>query len=110
MVSAPAEAAIVAACAHAEYVREVRESWLCEANALVRECTALGLRVLPSTTPYFLLQTGDADGVRARLLARHHIAVRSARSFGLPEHVRIAACRPEERARVLAALRAELCR
>lgn len=109
MVSGPAEAAIVAACEHGEYVREVRETWLAQTAALARECTALGLRALPSATPFFLLHTGDADGVRSRLLVHHRIAVRSGHSFGLPEHIRIAGCRAQERARVLGALRAELC-
>ena len=111
MVSGLAEAAIVATCEQSQYVREVREKWLAATAQLARECMSLGLRALPSTTPFFLLQvgTGDADGLRSRLLARHRIAVRSGRSFGLPDYVRIAGCRAEERARVLEALRAELC-
>jgi histidinol-phosphate/aromatic aminotransferase/cobyric acid decarboxylase-like protein len=108
MVSAPAEAAIVAACEQPEHVRQARELWLSATAALAEGCAALGLSVVPSLTPFFLVRVGDADDLRQRLLSRHAIVVRSARSFGLPHHVRMAGCALPERARVLAALRAEL--
>jgi histidinol-phosphate/aromatic aminotransferase/cobyric acid decarboxylase-like protein len=108
MVSAPAEAAIVAACEQPEHVRQAREFWLSAKAALAEGCAALGLPVVPSLTPFFLVRVGDGDDLRQRLLSRHAIVVRSARSFGLPQHVRMAGCAPTDHARVLTALRAEL--
>jgi histidinol-phosphate/aromatic aminotransferase/cobyric acid decarboxylase-like protein len=108
MVSAPAQAAIVAACAEPTHVQQARESWLEAKSSLAAECAALGLPVVPSLTPYFLLRVGDADGLRQRLLTRHGILVRSGRSFGLPQHIRIAGCAAEARTRLLRALRMEL--
>ncbi|MET0385352.1 MAG: histidinol-phosphate transaminase [Polyangiales bacterium] len=111
MVSNLAEAAIIAACQHPEHVAAVRDRWLEERVLLAEGCRALGLHVLPSETPYFLARvplTDGADGLRARLLARHGIAVRSCSSFGLPDYIRLAGCGPVQRARVLAALAQEL--
>jgi histidinol-phosphate/aromatic aminotransferase/cobyric acid decarboxylase-like protein len=107
MVSAPAQAAIVAACEHADHVQAARAFWLNATAALADACTRLGMAVLPSLTPYFLLRVEDADGLRQRLLIRHRILLRSCASFGLPHHVRIAGCGPAERARFLLALREE---
>jgi histidinol-phosphate/aromatic aminotransferase/cobyric acid decarboxylase-like protein len=109
MVSALAEAAIIEACAQDAYVAQVRAYLLEARQALADGCRELGWHVLPSTTSYFLMRvaSGDADQLRAQLLSRHGIAVRSCSSFGLPDYVRVAACGPEQRARLLAALRAE---
>jgi histidinol-phosphate/aromatic aminotransferase/cobyric acid decarboxylase-like protein len=107
MVSNLAEAAIIEACAQQAYVAEVRSYLLDACARLAEACRALGYRVVPSTTSYFLLHVGDADAFRTRLLAQHAIAVRSCSSFGMPGFVRVAACGPEQRARLLAALRAE---
>jgi len=108
MVSNLAEAAVVAACQQSAYVAEVRDKLLAGRAALSADCRALQLPVVDSVAPYFMLRVKDADALRQRLLARHAIGVRSCSSFGLPEYVRIAACGPLERARVLAALRAEV--
>lgn len=107
MVSNLAEAAIIAACAERDYVAQVRGFLLESRRALADACTALGYQVVPSTTSYFMMHVSDADGFRTRLLSRHHIAVRSCSSFGLPEYVRIAACGEPQRAQLVAALRAE---
>lgn len=108
MVSSIAEAAIIESCKHQAYVAEVRAFLLHSREELAASCRALGLRVIPSTTSFFLLQVGNADQFRLRLLSRHGIAVRSCASFGLPDYVRVAACGAEGRTRLLAALRAEL--
>lgn len=110
MVSGLAEAAIIEACAQQAYVAQVRAFLLEGRGALQAACRELGLHVSPSTTSYFVMRVGDADSLRARLLARHAIAVRSCSSFGLPEHLRVAACGPEQRRQLIAALRAELGR
>jgi histidinol-phosphate aminotransferase len=109
LVSSQTERAIVAACAEHAYVDDVRTRWLSSKTTLVAGCERLGLSCVPSETPYFLLASGGvgAKTLRARLLSRHGILVRSGESFGLPDHVRIAACRPEQQERVLAALRQE---
>lgn len=107
MVSAPAQAAIVAACEQREHVRVARETWLSAKAALADACAKLGLTVVPSLTPFFLLRVGDADALRQRLLVRQRVLVRSCSSFGLPHHVRIAGCSEPERARLLSALREE---
>ena len=92
--SAPAQAAIVEAVRHPEHVVRARETLLAARRALVARLEALGLDVIPSETIFVLVRTGAADALRARLLERHGILVRSAASFGLPEHVRLCA-RPE---------------
>lgn len=107
MVSAPGEAAIIAACEQHGYVAHVRDFLLESRQLQADACSLLGWQVVPSTTSYFMMRVGDGDAFRARLLSRHAIAVRSCSSFGLPEYVRIAACGPEQRAQLLAALSAE---
>jgi histidinol-phosphate/aromatic aminotransferase/cobyric acid decarboxylase-like protein len=107
MVSAPAEAAIVAACAQPEHVRRAREFLLAGKVALADGMCQLGIPVVPSLTHFFLARVGDADALRERLLTRHAVLVRSGRSFGLPNHIRIAGCGAAERQRALAALREE---
>jgi histidinol-phosphate/aromatic aminotransferase/cobyric acid decarboxylase-like protein len=110
MVSAPAEAAIVACCAHAGYVDEVRERLLQQRRALTAACRARGLWVSDSVTHFVLIRVGDADGLRERLLRRHAIAVRSCSSFGLPEYIRVAACDGAGSSQLMAALDQELVR
>ena len=108
MVSGLAEAAIIEACAHDDYVAQVRTFLLEARGALAAECSDLGMPTVPSTTSYFLMRVGHADSFRARLLSRHSIAVRSCSSFGLPDYVRIAACGREHRMQLMAAVRAEI--
>jgi histidinol-phosphate/aromatic aminotransferase/cobyric acid decarboxylase-like protein len=107
MVSGLAEAAIIEACAQEAYVADVRRFLLDNRQALAEACRDLGWQVLPSTTSYFLMRVAHADAFRERMLSRHAIAVRSCSSFGLPNHVRVAACGPEQRLQLMAALRAE---
>jgi histidinol-phosphate/aromatic aminotransferase/cobyric acid decarboxylase-like protein len=64
----------------------------------------LGLEPLPSAVHFFLVQVGDGAAFR-RALIRQGILVRDCASFGLPSHVRIATRRPEENARLIAAIR-----
>jgi L-threonine-O-3-phosphate decarboxylase len=65
-------------------------------------CT-LGLPPLPSTAHFFLVRVGHGGSCRQALL-RRGILVRDCASFGLPEYIRVATRRPEENARLLAAL------
>jgi histidinol-phosphate aminotransferase len=65
--------------------------------------TKLGLTVLPTTTPFALVAVNNAAVFRSRLLAQG-LLVRDCTSFGLPEHVRIAAHRPAANERLLMAI------
>jgi histidinol-phosphate aminotransferase len=56
---------------------------------LIKEVTALGLTVIPSSTNFFLVKTDNAAKLRHDLLKRG-ILVRDCASFGLPEYIRIA--------------------
>lgn len=64
--------------------------------------SAAGHDPLPSVVNYLLVH---APGLHA-MLAAHGIAVRDCASFGLPNHVRIAAPRPDDLPVVLAAIQA----
>lgn len=64
----------------------------------------VGCPVLPTSTPFALVNVNDAASFRRRLL-RQGVQVRDCASFGLPRHVRIAARRPEENERLLAAIK-----
>ncbi|HET6332275.1 MAG TPA: histidinol-phosphate transaminase [Polyangiales bacterium] len=90
-VSAPAQAAVIAAMEHPEHVREAREFLLAARQQLSAAVAALGFPVVPSETHYFLLKVADADRAREQLLRRHQLLVRSCNSFGLPEYLRVAA-------------------
>ena len=68
---------------------------------------ALGLLPVPSTTHFFLVRVGNGAACRQALLGRG-ILVRDCASFGLPAYIRVATRRPEENARLLAAL-VEVC-
>ena len=64
---------------------------------------ACGYAPLPTTVNYFLAPVGDARAMRDRLVAER-MFVRDCASFGLPDHIRIAARPPEENARLLEAM------
>jgi histidinol-phosphate aminotransferase len=72
-------------------------------DALRQEIRALGVEAVPSCTHFFLLRVGEAMAYR-RALLQHGILVRDCTSFGLPDYIRVATRRPEENARLLAAL------
>jgi histidinol-phosphate aminotransferase len=93
-------------CVHGR--RDSRERLLADRARLAADLRALGLRPVPSTTGFVAVRTGDARGLRQRLLEHHRIAVRDCASFGLPDHIRLAAARLSEHERVVAALAREL--
>ena len=64
---------------------------------------ACGFAPLPTTVSYFLLPVGDAKSMRERLV-EERLFVRDCTSFGLPEHIRIAARPPDENARLVEAM------
>jgi histidinol-phosphate/aromatic aminotransferase/cobyric acid decarboxylase-like protein len=112
-VSAPAQAAAIAATTPEvrRFVRTSADQLLRDRAALATNLTAMGLFVHPSDSVYVLVDLGPRTtgaSLRRALLERHRILVRDASSFGLPNHVRIAARPASDSARLLAALRAEL--
>jgi len=77
---------------------------LAHAADLWRDLADAGFKLLPTTTSYALIQTGQAALTRQKLL-QHRLLVRDGTSFGLPEYVRIAAQRPEQNRRLIAAMK-----
>jgi histidinol-phosphate aminotransferase len=102
-VNSYAQAAGMAALGDEEHVAEGRllsrrmKAWLVDGLA------QLGFSCVPSRASYWLVRVGDGQRVRDELL-RRGILVRSARSFGLPAYIRVAARPLEECERLLAAL------
>jgi histidinol-phosphate/aromatic aminotransferase/cobyric acid decarboxylase-like protein len=105
-VSAPAQAAAVAACAPEALAHVARTTVRLRAAAahLGDACAALGAAVLPTDAHYFLLDVGDAARVVRDVRDRHALRLRDCGSFGLPRHVRVAARTPAENALLVAAL------
>ena len=56
---------------------------------LAAQFTALGYKVIPSSTNYFLVRVGNAAKLKGRLLNRGFL-VRDCTSFGLPDYIRVA--------------------
>lgn len=63
----------------------------------------INLHVVPSRTHFCLVEVGDAQQVRQRLLL-HGLSVRECTSFGLPQYIRIATRPADEWGRLLALL------
>lgn len=103
-VNALAQAAGLAALGDLVHRQRTLERLTHDSVELTAGLTRLGLATLPSATHFFLVRVGDAAAFRAALLSRG-ILVRDCTSFGLPAYVRIAARRPEENERLLAAVR-----
>jgi histidinol-phosphate/aromatic aminotransferase/cobyric acid decarboxylase-like protein len=102
-----AQAAALACCRSLEFVRESRERLLDDRRSLAQALATLGIESLPSQVNFLLARVPQVSELRARLLARHQILVRDCASFGLPGFLRLAARPAPDRARLLAALRAE---
>lgn len=103
-VNALALAAGLVALEDDEYQQHCLAALMEAKQALVGGLTDLGWTPLPSAVHFFLMQVGEGAALR-RALLRQGILVRDCASFGLPAYVRIATRRPEENARLLAALR-----
>jgi len=105
--SALAQAAALACCRSLEFVRESRERLLDDRRQLAQELAALGIECLPSQVNFLLARVPQVAALRSRLLARQQIVVRDCASFGLPGFMRLGARPAPDRARLIAALRAE---
>ncbi|MDB4983003.1 MAG: putative Histidinol-phosphate transaminase [Myxococcales bacterium] len=101
---AATQAAAIAATEEQAFVVECRARLLDDRTALLEGLRALGLSPCSSSTVFVLVRVGDACAVRGRLLHDARVLVRDCASFGLPEHVRIAARGAADRARLLEAL------
>lgn len=103
-VNTLAQAAGLAALSDADHLRCSLEALHAATRVFRQEMQALGWQPLPSAVHFFLLHVGNGAAFRSALLQRG-ILVRDCKSFGLPAYVRIAPRRPEENARLVAALR-----
>ena len=103
-VNCVAQAVGLAALANEAHVKAAREV-IAQAKAYLQaQLAALGVPAVPSAANFMLVRVGDATKVR-RALLRRRILVRDCTSFGLPDFIRIAVRRPQECARLVAALR-----
>lgn len=102
-VNALAQAAGIAALQDKAHLEHCLACITQDKQALCTALYTLGLRPVPSTTHYFLVPVFQAFACRQTLL-RYGLQVRDCTSFGLPTYVRIAARRPEDNARLVAAL------
>jgi histidinol-phosphate aminotransferase len=102
-VNALAQAAGIAALTDVAHLERSLAQVAQAKQRLVVELSRLGLEPVPSSTHFFLLKVGNATACRQALL-RRGILVRDCTSFGLPAYIRVATRRPEENARLLAAL------
>jgi histidinol-phosphate aminotransferase len=76
-----------------------------DAAQLWAELIGIGLTVLPTSTPFALVNAaGNAADLRRRLLERG-LLVRDGASFGLPDYIRVAARRPQENRQLVKALK-----
>ncbi len=75
------------------------------AQTLWDDLSALGFPPLPTDTTFGLVKVDDAAQTHRQLLTRG-ILVRDATSFGLPDHIRIAAQLPAQNEKLLAAMKA----
>jgi histidinol-phosphate aminotransferase len=103
-VNALAQAAGLAALADQTHLTQSLAQLAHAKTVLVQSLQALDLALVPSATHFFLIKVKDATILR-RALLQHGILVRDCASFGLPEYIRVATRRPEENARLLAALK-----
>ncbi len=102
-VNAFAQAAGLAALRDQEHLRRSLELLAAAKSELTAALAELGMQVLPSATPFFLVRVDNGAAVRRALLHKG-ILVRDCASFDLPEYIRICTRRPEENARLVAAL------
>lgn len=87
-VSATAQAAGVAALKEESFVDKSDEEIRKAKTYLMKEIASIGYKVIPTSTNFFLVNVGNAEAFRGRLL-KTGIMVRDCTSFGLSEYVRI---------------------
>lgn len=102
-VSSVAQAAAMAAISDEEHLARARAEVREAKTFLQAELRRLGLRVVPSSANFLLVEVGDAARFRMHLL-RRGCCVRDCSSFGLPEYVRIGIRTRAECARLVEAI------
>ena len=102
-VNALAQAAGLAALADGEHLARSMGLLQTDRQHLVNSLRTIGLRVYPSATHFFLVETGDGAATR-RALLRQGVLVRDCASFDLPAFVRIATRKRDENLALIAAL------
>jgi histidinol-phosphate aminotransferase len=110
-VNALAQAATLAALADTAHLYTTLAQLARDSSDLHSDLIAAGFAPLPSAVHYCLLPVHSASEWKAALLERR-ILVRDCTSFGLPQHIRIAAQQTADNACLVAALVAckeELC-
>lgn len=104
-VNATAQAAAVAALRDVTHLNQTLEQLRIAKSQLFTDLSdRLKFDCMPSHVHYFLMNVGEADVFRARLL-EYGIQVRDCTSFGLPDYVRIATRAPQENQTLVEALR-----
>ncbi len=106
-VNTVAQAAGLAALGDPGHQRQSLKRIALAKQELTVRLLQLGMTVLPSATHFFLMRVGSGAHFRAVML-EHGMIVRDCASFGLPAYVRIAARRPDENQRFLAAVQEEI--
>jgi len=102
-VNAVAQKAGIIALEDTDYLERCEREVRMAKQFLMTELQRTGLKVVPSSTNYFLVKVTSAKNFRAALL-KHGILVRDCTSFGLPEYVRIAARTVPECQRLVVAI------
>lgn len=104
--STAAQAAAVAAMSNEamQHVSEATQLLREEAARIAEFCTSVDVIVEPSSTHYMLVRCANATCTREKLLEQHAVLVRDCTSFGLPNHIRVAARKPAENAVLMNAL------
>ncbi|XSG76214.1 pyridoxal phosphate-dependent aminotransferase [Herpetosiphon llansteffanensis] len=103
-VNSLAQAAGLAIMANSAWLAQNLDQWWAWSDQLRAELSQIGLRVLPSCLPFFLVEVQNAGQTRSALL-HHACLVRDCSSFGLPGLIRIAPRQPHVNQRLLAAWR-----
>jgi histidinol-phosphate aminotransferase len=88
-VSSVAQTAGIFALNHRDYLEDCRIRLKRARQILIQGLEELGLKPLPSRTLFFLVEIGDAAGLRQALYQKG-LLVRDCASFGLPGYIRLA--------------------
>lgn len=104
--STAAQAAAVATMTDAamEHARETTARLRADAHSIAAHCERLGIITVSSATHYLLIGCGSATSIREQWIQQHRILVRDCSSFGLRDHIRIAARTPAENMLLIDAL------
>jgi histidinol-phosphate aminotransferase len=89
---------------HKQHYSNIIESYRTEAQHFINNLEALGQKVIPSNTDYFMLKTQDSREFKRKMLHKGFL-VRELESMGCPHFVRINICSRNENSLFLNELR-----